>query len=59
MVAGQEREVATWCSHRLMCEGWAYWDRPKGTKRLKTFVGYFETDEKAIQAWLDMLGVRR
>lgn len=59
MVAGAEREVAVHGWHRLVSDGWAYWDRPKGTRRVKSFVGYFETDDQAIAAWLDMLGVAR
>lgn len=59
MVAGPLREVAAHGSHTLVCDGWAYYDRPKGAKRLRSFVGYFETDGAAIRAWLDLLGVRR
>lgn len=58
-MAGTEREVAVRGAHRLVCDGWAYWDRPRGARRIRSFVGYFETDEQAIAAWLDLLGVAR
>lgn len=60
MVAGRRyREVAVRGSHRLVCDGWAYYDQPRSTRRLTSFVGYFETDQEAIQKWLDMLGESR
>ena len=60
MVAGPLREVAVCAGHRLVCDGWRYFDQRTGDARHKLrFVGYFETDTKARDAWLDLLGVSR
>lgn len=60
MVGGQLREVAQYKNHRLVCDGWAYYDvRGTDPRRKPRMVGYFEHDAEAIAAWLDLLEVKR
>lgn len=55
MVDRELREVATCDGHRLMSDGWAYYDVREGPSRPE-MVGYYEDDFKAIKVWADRIG---